>query len=88
MNHDKTNQPFTDEISPRAHHEAQMQPLVISVKEAEAALNIGRTKIYKRIRNNELITYKEDRRRCVPVVALHEYVMRRYAEAKRAAEAA
>ncbi len=51
-----------------------MDPILVSVPEAAAALGIGITKTNKLIATGRLRTVKVDNRRLVPVAALTEFV--------------
>ena len=58
----------------------QESKVLLSVDEAAVALSLGRSAVYELIMRKELASIKVGRTRRVPVVALHQYVLRRLEE--------
>ena len=51
-----------------------MEPLLVSIKEAARALNLGRTSVYELIKQNRLESRKMGRRRMVTTASIRRLV--------------
>ncbi len=58
----------------------ELTPGVLSVEDAARWLALGRTVTYRLIREGRLHSYREGRRRLVPLAACEDYVAARLAE--------
>lgn len=60
---------------------ANIAPLSVSVEEAAEIIGVGRTHASELVASGAIASYKEGRRRLVPVSAIRDYVERRTADA-------
>ena len=60
-------------------HTPSIEPLLLSVPEAAAKLNIGRAFFYQMVARNEIATITLGRRRLVPVASLERFIEQRSA---------
>ena len=63
------------------------EPLNVGIDECAAMLNLGRTVTKRLIASGQILSYREGRRRVVPVAAIREYQSKRVDEARAEAEA-
>jgi excisionase family DNA binding protein len=58
------------------------EPLVVSTREAERLLGIGKTRLFAILANGELASFRDGSRRKIPLDALRHYVARRLVESQ------
>jgi len=69
-----------EEAEKKTAREHGMQPLLLTVEEAQRLLSLSRSKIYEMLRAGEIPSIKVGRVRRIPRTALEQYVERQVHE--------